>query len=164
MKSNALIKFFNWSTTLINSDTLVLDRWNWISSNLPLTNHNDRLLDIGCGSGAFTIGASSKGYKALGLSWDKENQKKAQERTLLSNLTATFDVCDVRELDKRTDLFNSFKFVICTENIEHIINDIKLLNDIHRCLEADGILLLTTPYKNFKPIWGDEKPLKNHPI
>jgi SAM-dependent methyltransferase len=164
MKSNILIRLFGWKTTLINSDTLVLDRWNWISSNLPNNNHNQRLLDIGCGSGALTIGASSKGYQALGLSWDKKNQKKAQKRALICNLTATFEVLDVRELDKRSDLYSKFKYVICTENIEHIINDIKLLNDIYNCLETDGTLLLTTPYKNFKPIWGDEKILKNPPI
>jgi 2-polyprenyl-3-methyl-5-hydroxy-6-metoxy-1,4-benzoquinol methylase len=164
MKSEILIRLFGWKTTLINSDTLVLDRWNWVSRNLPKNNNNDRLLDIGCGSGAFTNGASAKGYQALGLSWDKNNQQKAQKRALISNLTSTFEVLDVRELHIRSDLFCKFKYVICTENIEHIINDIKLLKDINNCLENNGTLLLTTPYKNFKPIWGDEKILKNPPI
>jgi len=35
-----------------------------------------KLLDIGCGSGAFTLKSSCLGYNSTGLTWDKNNAKK----------------------------------------------------------------------------------------
>jgi 2-polyprenyl-3-methyl-5-hydroxy-6-metoxy-1,4-benzoquinol methylase len=41
---------------------------------------------------------------------------------------------------------------LCFENIEHILNDSKLMVDMGRCLKPGGTLLLTTPYVHYKPI------------
>ena len=46
--------------------------------------HRGNLLDVGCGSGAFTIGAARMGYDALGLSWDARNQSVAAERAAIA--------------------------------------------------------------------------------
>jgi 2-polyprenyl-3-methyl-5-hydroxy-6-metoxy-1,4-benzoquinol methylase len=46
--------------------------------------------------------------------------------------------------------------VICTENIEHILNDRKLVKDIAGCLNQKGKLLLTTPNIDFKAITKDD--------
>jgi hypothetical protein len=49
--------------------------------------------------------------------------------------------------------------VICCENIEHILNDQKLMVDMSRCLKPGGTLLLTTPNFNYKSMTrGDEGP------
>jgi cyclopropane fatty-acyl-phospholipid synthase-like methyltransferase len=72
------------------------------------------LLDVGCGTGAFSIGAALRGYRALGLSWDERNQLAAKERaTYCKASSAQFEVLDIRELDRRADLVNSFDVVIC---------------------------------------------------
>ena len=60
--------------------------------------------------------------------------------------TAKFEVLDVRNLESRDDLIGQFDVAICLENIEHIINDKKLIIDIALCLKPGGRLLLTTPY------------------
>jgi SAM-dependent methyltransferase len=59
---------------------------------------------------------------------------------------ATFEIADVRELDKHPELLNRFDVVICLENIEHILDDRKLVTDMFACLRPGGRLLLTTPY------------------
>lgn len=156
---NALVKVLGFTATLIQGDFLVIDRWNWIKKklkNLP----GGKLIDIGCGSGAFSIGAGKEGFKALGLSWDKRNQDIASERARITGVDnlVTFEILDVRELDLRKDLYDSFDVAICAENIEHIINDKKLVRDIANTLKPNGILLLTTPNYDYIPMGiGDKK-------
>jgi 2-polyprenyl-3-methyl-5-hydroxy-6-metoxy-1,4-benzoquinol methylase len=152
--SSLLVRIFGFPATLIHGDTLVLDRWLWLRNRLPNVSKGEkRLLDVGCGTGAFTIGAARRGYYSLGLSWDLRNQEVARQRaTICKADEAAFEVCDVRDLDARTDLLASFDVILCCENIEHILNDQKLVNDMTRCLRPGGTLLLTTPNYNYVPI------------
>jgi 2-polyprenyl-3-methyl-5-hydroxy-6-metoxy-1,4-benzoquinol methylase len=159
---NFLVRILGFNATLIQGDLLVLDRWKWLNKQLR-NSPKGKLLDVGSGSGAFTIGAALKyNYMALGLSWDARNKKISEERASILRVgqKAFFEICDVRDLDKRTDLTDSYDVVICTENIEHIINDVKLVRDISMTLKVGGVLLLTTPNYNYIPMGiGDDKNL-----
>ena len=157
---SALVKVLGFPATLIHGDPSVLDRWLWLRNRLPRGSHGQTLLDIGCGSGAFTIGAALRGYESLGLSWDERNQRVASERARICGAgSARFEVQDLRQLDARTDLFSRFDIAVCFETIEHILDDRKLLRDIARCLKPGGRLLLTTPNQDYKPITrGDAGP------
>jgi SAM-dependent methyltransferase len=147
MNSSLLVRIFGWRASLFHGDPLVFDRWRWICKRLRKTKNKDALLDVGCGSGAFTIGTAKKGYQSLGLSWDERNQTIAQSRAAIANAPgARFEICDVRDLDKRTDLHNEFDIILCCENIEHIIDDFKLTDAMAKCLKPGGRLLLTSPY------------------
>ncbi len=153
MNNSLLVKFFGFPATLIHGDCLVLDRWLWLRKYLPKTRNGETLLDVGCGSGAFTIGAATRGYFSLGLSWDERNQLVAQERAALCQaLTAHFSIQDVRELGVRQDLMSRYDVVLSCENIEHIIDDFKLMNSMAQCLKPGGRLLLTTPYHYYRAI------------
>lgn len=161
-----LIKIFGFNATLINGDTLVLDRWLWLKKRLPISDGSKKVLDVGCGSGAFTIGAALRGYESLGLSWDEANNTKATHRANICNAKASFRIVDVRDLDQQIDLVGQFDYIICTENVEHIINDQKLMNDMSACLKPQGKLLLTTPNYDYIPMGlGDLKEdIPNPPI
>jgi 2-polyprenyl-3-methyl-5-hydroxy-6-metoxy-1,4-benzoquinol methylase len=153
MDKSLLVKLLGFPATLIHGDTLIMDRWFWLKNHLPKSKQMDKLIDIGCGTGAFSIGAAIRGYDVLGLSWDERNQWVASERAEICNVkSAKFDVFDVRRLDSRDDLASNFDVAICFEVIEHIINDNKLIIDIATCLKPDGRLLLTTPYFFHHPI------------
>ena len=162
MKSG-LVRILGFPATLIHGDTLVLDRWLWLKKYLPVVPRGSRsLVDVGCGTGAFTMGAARRGYRALGLSWDTRNQAVAQERARICKAeTASFEVQDVRRLDERPDLAEQFDVAICCECIEHILDDVKLMQDIARCLKPQGILLLTTPNLSFKPMAYDNENLSS---
>ena len=158
MDKSLLVKIFGFSANFIHGDTLILDRWLWLRKRLPETQNGERLIDIGCGTGAFSIGAALRGYNTLGLSWDERNQRVAGERAKICRAnTAGFEVLDVRNLDSRGDLRGQFDVAICLENIEHIINDKKLIIDIALCLKPGGRLLLTTPYFLYRYITSGDK-------
>jgi hypothetical protein len=141
-----LVRLFGFSATLIHHDLLVLDRWLWLRRRLPRTRNGERLIDIGCGTGSFTIGAARRGYVGVGLSWDHRNQQVAAERAALCKVSRVeFPIQDVRALDKCTEFRRAFDVAICLENIEHILDDCKLMRDIYGCLKPGGMLLLTTP-------------------
>jgi SAM-dependent methyltransferase len=160
MNKSLLVKILGFPATLIHSDTLVLDRWLWLRRRLWKTANADALLDVGCGTGAFSLGAALRGYQTLGLSWDERNQRVAKERAEICRAnSADFQVLDVRKLDQRKDLVDKFDVAICCENIEHIVDDFKLMRDIASCLKPGGRLLLTTPnlfYHEMSP--GDKGP------
>jgi 2-polyprenyl-3-methyl-5-hydroxy-6-metoxy-1,4-benzoquinol methylase len=164
---NTLVRLIGFPATLIHGDLLVLDRWKWLRTYLTKTDPalKKRVLDVGCGTGAFTIGAALKGYETLGLSWDTRNQRVAAKRAAHCGATsARFEVCDVRYLAERTDLSSAFDYIVCTENIEHIIEDQKLINEMARCLRPGGKLLLTTPNYDFIPMYGDSKEISQPPV
>jgi SAM-dependent methyltransferase len=159
--SDLLVRIFGWRVTLIHGDTMVLDRWRWARRRLPLTlPASASLLDVGCGSGAFTMGAARRGYEAVGLSWDERNQAVAMSRaTLLGLQNISFPICDVRRLDERGELHGRFDIALCFENIEHIIDDQKLVKDIYDCLKPGGRMLLSTPNYFYHPLSpGDRGP------
>ena len=79
MDKSLLVRIIGFPATLLHGDTLVLDRWLWLKDRLPNTKNGDTLLDIGCGTGAFSVGAALRGYESLGLSWDERNQRVAGE-------------------------------------------------------------------------------------
>lgn len=161
MNKSLLTKIIGFPATVIHGDTLVLDRWRWLKARLPVTRNAEKMIDIGCGTGAFSIGASLRGYEALGLSWDERNQMVAGDRAKICKTeSAKFEVFDVRNLDARDDLTGKFDIAICFENIEHIIDDKKLFKDIVSCLKPGGRLLLTAPYLLNKPMTspGDNGP------
>ena len=72
MDRSMLVRWVGFPATPVHGDTLVLDRCLWFRRHLPVTRNGERLLDVGCGTGAFTMGAARRGYKATGLSWTRE--------------------------------------------------------------------------------------------
>ena len=140
-----LLNILKDNTGIILGDTLILDRWLWISKRLPITREKLRLLDIGCGAGAFTIKSAKKGYFATGLTWDKSSINKAFQR--LKNIKfmgkCNFQIFDARNLENYNQ--KNFDVILNCENIEHIINDEKLMMDMAKKIKPGGFLILTSP-------------------
>ena len=144
---------------LILGDTLVLDRYFWLLKHLPETKEKKTLLDIGCGTGAFTLVAASRGYDSVGLSWDERNQAEASKSAMHAKLSskATFEICDLRELNLHNKFNNAFDVCVNFENMEHIIDDKKLMVDIFNTLKPGGMLVFSSPYYFYKPISKSDK-------
>lgn len=148
-----LVRLFGNAAAFLHGDTLVLDRWRWLRQRLPRTRNGEKLIDVGCGTGAFTIGAALRGYDCIGLSWDVRNQTVAQERAEICGAKLTsFPIQDVRKLDERAEYSGIFDVALCLECIEHISDDRKLMAEIFRCLKPGGMLYLTTPNYFYRPM------------
>lgn len=140
-------KVFN---TVFNGDCTVYDRYKWLSRYLPPTNDKHNLLDIGCGNGTSLFLASEKGYKSMGITWSQVDKNKIYEKIKLINPINNIDVLvqDVRELNYQK--LPTFNIITCTETIEHIIDEKKLIKNISNLLVDKGLLFLTTPNLFFK--------------
>ena len=134
----------------------VFDRWIWLKRYLqpgPL-----RTLDAGCGSGAFTMYASKIGNTAVGLSFDDRNTQIARTRARMLEIgRVDFIQWDLRQLDQKRGELGTYDQIICLETIEHIINDQKLVRDLSTLLKPGGKLLLTTPYKHYRHLFGETR-------
>lgn len=95
--------------------------------------------------------AAKIGHDAIGISFNpREIWNGARRAALLGLSAARFIEGDLRRLDGMSDALGRFDQAICTETIEHILDDCKLVRDIAGLLRPGGRLLLTTRFKNVR--------------
>ena len=103
-------------------------------------------LDLGCGDGALLYALNKKGYftsksvYAVDLS--------AARLELVSRINNDInclqrDVCETQVED------GSIEFLFSTQVIEHVENDAKMIEEIHRILAPSGTVYLTTIFKKW---------------
>jgi len=102
--------------------------------------HNDRLLDIGCGNGAFMYSAEKNGWKASGVELSENNASYARDKRGLNVRTGTlFDA-------KFPEAY--FDVVTLWEVVEHLDSPLQNLREVNRILRTGGAILLSTPNIN----------------
>lgn len=105
---------------------------NYIQSLSGLS--NKVALDIPCGDGRSSYELLNKGAKVIALDLFPEFLK-------LDNLKAQYaDLSDTLPVDNE-----SVDYIICQEGIEHIPNQLNVLQEFNRVLKKGGIALITTP-------------------
>ena len=82
MSESFLFKMFGHAALLVHGETLVLDRWRWLKDRLPRTRNAEELFDCGCGNGALTMSAATRGYVVTGISNDEMAIDRAKERAV----------------------------------------------------------------------------------
>jgi len=96
-----------------------------------------KLLDVGCGLGAFPYAAQVKGWNAYGVEIARYAAKYAREEVGLKVYHGTLIEAAFPE--------KFFDVVTLWEMIEHVPKPIDLLKEIKRILKTDGLLGLSTP-------------------
>jgi SAM-dependent methyltransferase len=149
-----LVRLFGARAALLHGDMMMLDRWSFVKTAMPRTRNGESVFDVGCGTGAFTLNLARRGYRAVGLSWDERNQAVAEERAALCGLSgrAQFPIGDARELDRHEQYKGQFEYVLSLENIEHLLDDRKLMRDLAACLKPGGWLVLSSPNKDYHAV------------
>jgi len=98
-----------------------------------------RVLDIGCGWGAFgKYAAKNHGVSVVGVTVSKEQIALGQK--LCKGLPVEFRLSDYRQLNERFDR------VVSVGMVEHVgyKNYRTYMKAVHRCLHDDGLFLLNT--------------------
>ena len=149
------IRLIGWRAAIFHGDPTVYDRWKWIRRHL--SHGTLRTLDVGCGSGAFTMYAAKIGNESVGISSDDRNCETAIKRANILGLKNIKIIqADLRDLDNYFNTLGTFDQIMCLETIEHILDDKKLISDLSTLLKPGGRLVLTAPFKYYKPLLGDK--------
>jgi SAM-dependent methyltransferase len=113
-------------------------------------NPNDRILDIGCGEGRHTIKACQQDKTmCVGADFRFKSLVKTQEKIKFHQAFNDF-ACksfDLSCMDITNLPFydNSFDTVICSEVLEHILDDKKAMSELVRILKSGKILAVSVP-------------------
>ena len=116
-----------------------------------------RLLDVGCGSGAFLVQMAALGWRAQGIDPDPVAVASAREAGL-NVMQGTLDDLD---LDEHAGAFDA---VTLSHVIEHLHDPADDLRRIQRLLRPGGLLWIATPnlealgLRRFGPDWLNLDP------
>jgi len=107
---------------------------------LELSNkEKGKLLDIGCGNGAFMKRMISLGWECEGIDFDKN----AIEACLKEGLNVSLG-----DLSNQNIQNNSFDVITISHVIEHVDNPFSLLSECYHILKPGGQIVIATPNSN----------------
>ena len=104
-----------------------------------------KLLDIGCGYGAFLDSAQQMGFAVAGVEIDKQIAEKARA----SGFVVYDDYLENLELPA-----NNYDVITLWDVIEHVPDPVSLLAECHRLLKPGGILFYHTGNAKFQVTKG----------
>lgn len=103
-----------------------------------------RLLDVGCGSGAFLAHAEAEGFVGEGIEVSAEAARVAVDQF--------GSTVHVGKLENAGLPENSYDVITMIDFLEHVPNPHDLLREARRALTPEGILLVALP--NFRSLLG----------
>jgi len=110
-------------------------------------NAQGNILDIGCAEGNMSRELSKYGF-VVGIDVCLPLLKKAV-RVSQEKITFIWGLGEKLPLKDQT-----FDFVLCSEVIEHVLNDMALLTEIKRVMKKKSYLLISTPRKDSQGIYS----------
>lgn len=112
-------------------------------------NSGMKILDVGCGTGNFSIKLAKMGCKVIGIDKSEKMLEKAKMKAEGKELDIEFHKMDVYDLDFPNE---SFDGVFSMAAFEFIYEPKKAYDDMYRVLKENGYLLIGTINKESR--WG----------
>lgn len=110
----------------------------------------EKLLDLGCGTGHYLATLDFLGAKATGVDFSPEALKIAMQFKKFKKCSFSLIRGDVEKLPFRSEYFDK---VLMIDTIEHLKNPIRSLREMHRTLKVNGELIITTMPNNMEVIY-----------
>lgn len=112
---------------------------------------NAKVLDVGCGGGAFLSLLAKEGFECYGIELEKNRAAYAANESKVKIFTN--DLTHREFIDDNVENYDCISF---WDVIEHVNYPSKTLSSAARCLKKGGIMLLDTPAKDaFYHITGE---------
>ena len=110
------------------------------------------IVDLGCGDGTILHALHSKGLlrnasRVVGVDISEERIRRLRKFCPFAE-GIVGDVCDLRQVPD-----SSFDVAISTQVIEHVLDDSKMLREIHRILKPNGYFYVSTIVKKWYGVW-----------
>ncbi|MDP3990737.1 MAG: class I SAM-dependent methyltransferase [Candidatus Nealsonbacteria bacterium] len=105
---------------------------------------HEKILDIGCGDGAWYNELRKNGIKVTGLDISSYDLNKLKERAKALNLKPDVVKADAQKIPFKQNTFDKV-YSICT--FEHIKDDKKVFEEVARVLKPKGLLVISLPMK-----------------
>jgi ubiquinone/menaquinone biosynthesis C-methylase UbiE len=102
------------------------------------------VLDIACGEGYGSYYISNAAQQVIGVDISKDAVTHAAQKYNRENLSYLTGDCAQIPLDD-----NSVDVIISFETIEHHDKHVVMMNEIHRVLKEDGLLIISSPDKHY---------------
>lgn len=109
-----------------------------------------KILDLGCGTGNFSIKLAEMGCKVIGIDISEEMLNQARKKIKGKDLDIEFHVMDAHNLNFSDDTFDG---VFSMAAFEFIKKPQKVYDEMYRVLKKNGSLLIGTINKEGK--WGE---------
>ncbi|OGG04234.1 hypothetical protein A2Z33_03730 [Candidatus Gottesmanbacteria bacterium RBG_16_52_11] len=113
----------------------------------------DKILDIGCGRGFYVVAAASAWPQARITGIDTVRKYLEIAGNAIRHLK--LGNAQVRHADGMRLPFTSDSFdrIICSEVLEHVASDTRLVSEMLRVLKPGGIALITVPSAHYPFLW-----------
>lgn len=110
----------------------------------------DNILEIGCGNGYYLSLLNRLGFKISLTGIDNDKMALYDARRFIRDNKVVLILGDATKLPFKPNTFNK---IICSEVIEHVKDDKKVLREIHRVLKKEGLMVLSTCNINYPFFW-----------
>lgn len=107
---------------------------------------NKKVLDYGCGAGTLSFYMSSKGISVVGVDISNDAVKMCKQNAAQFNLK-NIDFINSGKIPRKIKRVK-FDLIICSEVIEHVDADTKLIRGLAGLLKNNGSIIITTPSIN----------------
>lgn len=115
-----------------------------------------RVLDVGCAFG-YLLDKVPDSFEKIGLDISEYALKQGSERVISGKFV-------LGSAGKQPFTDNTFSAVLLNDVLEHVEDPEEILREVHRIMEAEGLLYITTPNLNWgrKHILGDADRKEHH--
>ncbi len=120
-----------------------------------------KILDLGCGGGLLSETIANLGGNVTGIDSSEELIRMAKERAIKNKYKINYKKSTIEQFAKKK---NKFDIIISLEVIEHVKDYKAFLDNIFKCLNPGGLIIISTINRNlfsyFTTILVAEKILK----